>query len=108
MSGGGAGSGSRAARVAPAFVTPPAPPPQGYPDYASCITAWADEESSYSYASPGFSHATGHFTQVAWASTARVGCGKRSCANGALIVCHYAPAGNVIGQFPQNVFPKTV
>ena len=28
----------------------------------------------------GFSEATGHFTQVVWASSARVGCGVKYCA----------------------------
>ncbi|GAA5911564.1 hypothetical protein JCM5296_007210 [Sporobolomyces johnsonii] len=38
------------------------------------VDAWNDEESQYNYNSPGFSEATGHFTQVVWKATKTVGC----------------------------------
>ncbi|RIA05030.1 hypothetical protein BRARA_K00635 [Brassica rapa] len=43
----------------------------------------------------------GHYTQVVWRGSARVGCGKGMCANGAsIIVCNYDPVGNYIGTKP--------
>jgi len=46
----------------------------------------------------------GHFTQVVWAKSNKVGCGVKKCSpltvsgqaypNGALLVCRYTPAGN--------------
>lgn len=38
------------------------------------IQAFANEEAEYDYSSPGYSEATGHFTQVVWQSTQQVGC----------------------------------
>jgi cysteine-rich secretory family protein len=52
--------------------------------------------------------ATGHFTQVVWKSTMRVGCAMATCPapgtsgiQGTLWVCEYAPAGNI--NTPQQV-----
>lgn len=67
-------------------------------------TLWIDEESLYPPGgSPGFSSATGHFTQVVWKSTLQVGCGIRSCGNRNFVVCQYYPAGNYIGSFASQV-----
>ncbi|KAL2918745.1 hypothetical protein HK105_201579 [Polyrhizophydium stewartii] len=40
----------------------------------------------------------GHFTQVVWPATTQVGCGIANNGNEYNLVCHYNPAGNVIGQ----------
>ena len=44
---------------------------------------------------------TGHYTQVVWADTYKVGCGfsqyKQNDFNMGLYVCNYGPGGNVIG-----------
>ena len=69
------------------------------------VDGWYDEISSYDYSNPGFSEATGHFTQVVWAGSSQVGCGIKYCGDvwGDYIVCSYEAAGNVIGEFPENV-----
>lgn len=58
----------------------------------------------------GFSMSTGHFTQLVWKNTNSVGCGRVDCDNSAtdgasgwLVVCEYWPAGNVIGDFKNQV-----
>jgi hypothetical protein len=70
--------------------------------------SWYGESAQYRYGS-GFSPATGHFTQLVWKSSARLGCGMASGSNGSLntvyVVCSYDPPGNVANQFPQNVLP---
>ncbi|XP_057350339.1 peptidase inhibitor 16 isoform X3 [Manis pentadactyla] len=50
----------------------------------------------------------GHYTQVVWAKTERIGCGSHFCeklqgveeTNIQLLVCNYEPPGNVKGQRP--------
>ena len=43
----------------------------------------------------------GHYTQVIWRNTQRVGCGVAVCPNGAEIwTCNYDPPGNYLGQNP--------
>ncbi|CEP64177.1 CAP domain-containing protein LALA0_S10e04170g [Lachancea lanzarotensis] len=71
------------------------------------VEAWYDEIKSYDYSNPGFSSATGHFTQVVWKSTSQVGCGIKQCggSTGDYVICSYKAAGNFIGQFPENVEP---
>ncbi|KAL9935854.1 hypothetical protein V8E36_005431 [Tilletia maclaganii] len=86
--------------------------------YTSGIDAWYNEISQYNFANPGFSSATGHFTQLVWASSTIVGCARNTqCipqqlglgtgfgSQATFIVCQYRPPGNVIGNFTQNVFP---
>ncbi|KAI8377067.1 CAP domain-containing protein [Choanephora cucurbitarum] len=77
----------------------------GYPSIEAAIKGWYDEESKYNYNAPGFSMATGHFTQVVWKGTTEVGCAAYDCPNngGNYIVCNYNPSGNYLGEFPKNV-----
>jgi hypothetical protein len=46
----------------------------------------------------------GHYTQVVWRNTRRVGCGYSTCTSGGFTyeiwVCNYDPPGNFIGQAP--------
>ncbi|MEQ9484140.1 CAP family protein [Coleofasciculus sp. F4-SAH-05] len=75
------------------------------------VTSWYNEVSDYDYANPGFSSETGHFTQVVWKNSTQLGCGEargvktiqETQYNAFYVVCQYAPAGNVMGQFPDNV-----
>ncbi|EDX78347.1 SCP-like extracellular protein, putative [Coleofasciculus chthonoplastes PCC 7420] len=75
------------------------------------VTSWYNEVSDYDYANPGFSSETGHFTQVVWKNSTQLGCGEARGVetiqgnqyNAFYVVCQYAPAGNVMGQFPDNV-----
>lgn len=71
------------------------------------VDAWYNEISSYDYSNPGYSESTGHFTQVVWKGTSEVGCGLKSCGGewGDYIICSYKAAGNVNGDFADNVMP---
>lgn len=39
----------------------------------------------------------GHYTQMVWPSTRKVGCALATNATADYLVCHYWPAGNVVG-----------
>jgi glioma pathogenesis-related protein 2 len=75
---------------------------------AGATDGWYGESAQYRYGS-GFSSATGHFTQLVWKSSTRLGCGMARGSNGSLntvyVVCSYDPPGNVTNEFPQNVLP---
>jgi pathogenesis-related protein 1 len=78
---------------------------------AQAFKTWADEQASYNYASNSCAAGKdcGHYTQVVWRNTTRLGCGVTSCTTGSpfsgfpsweLWVCNYAPPGNFAGQRP--------
>ena len=75
----------------------------GFISGAGSTVSWADEvrDPGFDYAanecptgSPSFP-GCGHYTQVAWSTTTRVGCGFQSCNGTDFVVCRYDPAGNI-------------
>ncbi|XP_002164046.1 uncharacterized protein LOC100200105 isoform X1 [Hydra vulgaris] len=81
----------------------------GYPAGSDCVRAsnsWYSEIKSYSYNNPTFSSRTGHFTQLVWKSSTKVGFGISFKGSSVIVVAQYSPAGNVLSQFKQNVMPK--
>lgn len=78
------------------------------------VDGWYSEISDYDFAAPGFQASTGHFTQLVWRGTTQLGCGVARCGNifpdfgGAdYYVCRYLAAGNVQGNYEQNVLPPS-
>lgn len=70
---------------------------------------WYDEVSQYDFNNPGFSSKTGHFTQLVWKGSKRIGCGANcNNKNACYVTCNYYPPGNYLGQFSVNVFPLKV
>uniref|UniRef100_A0A0K0DZE9 SCP domain-containing protein n=1 Tax=Strongyloides stercoralis TaxID=6248 RepID=A0A0K0DZE9_STRER len=68
---------------------------------------WYDEYKLYNFNKATFSSGTGHFTQVVWKGSKSIGCGiAKSNGGGTFTVCQYKPAGNMMGQFKQNVVPS--
>jgi pathogenesis-related protein 1 len=67
------------------------------------VSSWASESADYDYATNTCSGICGHYTQIVWRDTTKVGCGISTCAGltyGHSIVCDYGPGGNVNGQRP--------
>jgi pathogenesis-related protein 1 len=70
-------------------------------DAAGAVGMWAGEIDHYRFApSYVFENDTGHYTQMVWRKTTRIGCGRARCGRDAVIACRYSPAGNYIGRAP--------
>ncbi|SOV06641.1 related to PRY1 - strong similarity to the plant PR-1 class of pathogen related proteins [Ustilago sp. UG-2017a] len=79
-------------------------------------TMWYDEIKLYSFVSGAYSDATGHFTQMVWKSSTKLGCAIKECSASQMglgssgtaryVVCNYDPPGNYLGRFLQNVLPN--
>jgi len=74
------------------------------------VASWVGERTDYDYAKNRCigGKVCGHYTQVVWRHTRRMGCGVASCTGGSpfhanewtLVVCNYDPPGNVVGEKP--------
>lgn len=71
---------------------------------ATMVGAWASERSMFSPGNfPAVSRTgnwadVGHYTQMIWPATQRVGCAIAKSASADVLVCRYWPSGNVDGQ----------
>ncbi|XP_066579643.1 glioma pathogenesis-related protein 1 [Amia ocellicauda] len=83
-------------------------PPHSF-SVARAIKLWYDEVTYYDYTTNACTKICGHYTQVVWAKSYKVGCAVQTCPNGitgfsdtasAIYVCDYGPAGNYKGQQP--------
>ncbi|KAK1359144.1 Basic form of pathogenesis-related protein 1 [Heracleum sosnowskyi] len=70
----------------------------------AAVNMWVAEKSDYTYATNtcAANKVCGHYTQVVWKNSIRLGCARVLCANGLwwFITCSYDPPGNYIGQKP--------
>ncbi len=68
---------------------------------------WYNENKDYDFNNPGFSPNTGHFTQVVWNGSQKlgVGCAFTKDNLNVFVVAQYSPPGNDRNFFDQNVFP---
>ncbi|NXT86809.1 GLIP1 protein, partial [Anhinga rufa] len=69
----------------------------------AALTSWFNEVSSYNFKNNRCTGMCGHYTQVVWAESYKVGCAVHFCntvenfpelVKGAHFVCNYGPAGN--------------
>lgn len=67
------------------------------------VNLWAAEKANYNYATNTCNGVCGHYTQIVWRNTVKVGCAISDCPNlryRTSIVCNYGPGGNYVGQRP--------
>lgn len=70
---------------------------------AQAVRAWLSERPRYNYWSNScYGGMCGHYTQIMWRNTRRVGCAMVTCYNGrgTFITCNYDPPGNYVGVRP--------
>jgi len=72
------------------------------PTPADVVASWAGEQGCFVNGPfDACSCECGHYSQLVWRDTQRVGCGMATCAgNQQIWVCEYDPPGNVMGQTP--------
>ena len=68
----------------------------------AAVDAWVDEKELYHGKKLNKSnwYDSGHYTQVVWRNTSRIGCAAAICGSMVIVVCNYDPPGNVMGQKP--------
>ncbi|XP_038155704.1 GLIPR1-like protein 1 [Cyprinodon tularosa] len=83
--------------------------PPSYFSVKGALRSWVNEKQFYSYEANSCKGMCGHYTQVVWANSYKVGCAVQLCPNGiknfdgregAIFVCNYAPSGNWFGKKP--------
>lgn len=76
----------------------------GAANVQQAVNLWASERNNYDLATNTCSGGTcGHYTQLVWADTLAVGCGRSSCPAFTFpntLVCNFGPGGNVGGLPP--------
>ncbi len=65
------------------------------------LDSWGNEVKDYNYEDNSCHGVCGHYTQVVWKNTTKVGCGAALCSDKSQIwVCQYTPQGNMAGEKP--------
>jgi len=64
------------------------------------VNDWASESRNYQYRSNTCRGVCGHYTQIVWRDTRRVGCAASRSGRTEVWVCNYDPPGNYIGKRP--------
>ena len=74
---------------------------------AQVVQSWASEDAFYDTATNTCTGVCGHYTQVVWRDSVRLGCARSTCTGARaqlgfeeLWVCNYDPPGNVVGRHP--------
>ena len=71
------------------------------------INKWYEEKINYEFDSNKYIENTGHFTQLIWKGTKKVGFGHKKSNNGKMyFIAIYYPAGNIFKQFKNNVLKE--
>jgi pathogenesis-related protein 1 len=69
-------------------------------DERQVVNAWAAEQAGYDHRRNTCSGRCGHYTQIVWRDTRRVGCGVAQKNRREIWVCNYDPPGNILGERP--------
>lgn len=66
------------------------------------VMSWGSEMEDYDYESNtcAADKDCGHYTQIVWQNTTKVGCGVATCDGRDIWVCQYAPPGSFVGEKP--------
>jgi len=79
----------------------------GHVGAKTLLALWVDEKSQYAGGAINCDNenafrAYGHYTQMIWRSTVKIGCAMASNDRGQVLACRYWPAGNICGLNPRD------
>lgn len=72
--------------------------------FRQMVDGWIDEKQFFTngvfpdVSTTGRWQDVGHYTQIIWRNTTKIGCGLASNAQRDVLVCRYSPPGNFVGQ----------
>ena len=64
------------------------------------VDSWAAEVEQYDANTNRCKGVCGHYTQIVWRASQRVGCAMAACGDTEVWLCNYDPPGNFVGQRP--------
>ncbi len=70
------------------------------PTPAEVVESWAAEVADYNVKANRCKGICGHYTQIVWRSSQRLGCAMAACGDTEVWVCNYDPPGNYVGKRP--------
>ncbi len=76
---------------------------KGFYTVVHSVEAWESEKQNYTYGPSGTTQqagVVGHYTQIIWRNTKKIGCGVAECNGMIIVVCNYDPPGNYTGEKP--------
>ena len=62
-----------------------------------------DEIKKYDFNNPRYIRGTGHFTQIVWKNSQKLGVGIAKKGREIVVVAQYSPHGNMLSRFKDNV-----
>lgn len=68
--------------------------------WSNVVKLWHDEIQYFTFNGPNDFIKVGHYTQVVWSKSIKIGCGYAKCGRTHLFVCNYGPAGNLNVNIP--------
>ncbi|XP_065157178.1 uncharacterized protein [Atheta coriaria] len=69
------------------------------------VDSWYEEHQAHPFGREPSNLSTGHFSQVVWKTSEKLGVGVATRNGYTYIVANYSPAGNFVGHFAESVLP---
>jgi len=78
------------------------------PAGGEAVDSWYSEIKQFKFGVEAVAGGTGHFSQVVWAASTKLGVGLATNRGKVVVVCNYDPPGNFRGRYKENVLPPAL